>query len=424
MRSPTKNVKQGWRYGLRLGVAVTVAACGLLPLPSAPAAAEPPPRRSPEPRTIAYVTSGCVQGGGVKRLDPATNTVAGEIDTGGCTHVITLSPDGNLAYVATLANDKDYILVIGTDINQVIDRVEVPHFPQGMAVTPDGAQVYVTVHDFGPESNKVVVIDAHADIVSETIPIDGSPVPVAVDHEGRFALVGVSGAGKGASENVTVINTKTNAIARTIPLPAGPRAIAVHPSRHRAYVTGGGGKNGQVMVINPVNGHLLRSISVSQSPRAVAVSDDGTRTYVTLVSDQGGNALAVINTATNAVIATIEIPDYRTPIGVALSHDGKTAYVTTTTGKQDAVVVIDTAHKSVTATIDLHNSDLELAEIQDIAVGRRLFSRRPPGEPRPGKPIEPGTAGEPDGPATAADVLEAPLLPAPLAPRSSTGAVG
>ncbi|MEV4107895.1 hypothetical protein [Nonomuraea sp. NPDC049695] len=77
-------------------------------------------------------------------------------------------------------------------------------------------------------------------------------------------------------------------------------------------------------------------------------------------------------------------PTRRRPAG------GKGAYVTTTTGKQDAVVVIDTTHKSITATVDVSHSNLSLAETQNIAVGRLTWIRthhRP--RPGPGKPVQP-----------------------------------
>ncbi|GAA2279367.1 hypothetical protein GCM10010149_23960 [Nonomuraea roseoviolacea subsp. roseoviolacea] len=421
MRSPTTNVAHGWRYGLRLGMAVTVAACGLLPLPSAPAAAAPPPVRPPKFPTIAYVPNSCpgiFDDGAVTRLDTATNTVAGHTPAGGCPAAIALNPDGDRAYVANLAREgKDAILVMSTISSGVLDAIEVDHGPAGLAVTPDGAQVYATVYDtYDLSHNKVLAIDARTESVSATIPIAGNPGPVAVDHAGRWALVGVGPGADGTFPNLTVVNTRTNAIARTIPLPATPRAIAVHPLLHRAYVTGNYWDSGQVSVIDTATGGLLRSIPVSGAPMGVAVSDDGTRAYVATLSERGESALTVIDTAGNAVTAGITIPDHRRPIGVALSHDGRTAYVTTTTGKSDAVVVIDTAHRSVTATIDV-GTGLEEANTQNIAVGRliRSHAHLPPGKPRPGKPGKPGRAGESGqveaGPAMAADVLGPPPPP-------------
>ncbi|MEV0203095.1 YncE family protein [Nonomuraea sp. NPDC050691] len=436
MRSPTKNVIHGWRYGLRLGMAVTVAACGLLPLPPAPAAAAPPPVRPARFPTIAYVANSCpgiFDDGAVTRLDPATNTVAGYTPAGGCPAAIALDPDGDRAYVANLARDgEDAILVMSTISNDVLDEIEVDHGPQGVAVTPDGAQVYATIEDnfdFSHKSNKVLVIDARTDSISDAIPIAGDPGPVAVDHEGRRALVGVSPGADGTFPNLTVINTRTNAISRIIPLPASPRAIAVHPLRHRAYVTGNYWERGQVSVIDTATGGLLKSIPVSGAPLGVAVSDDGTRAYVATVADRGESALTVIDTVTNAVTATIAIPGYRRPIGVALSHDGKTAYLTATTGKEDAVVVIDTARRSVTATIDVGDG-LNEANTQNIAVGRliKLRTHLPPRKPRPGKPGKPGRAGESGeagtGPAMAVDVLGPPPGPARLVRGRSTGSGG
>ncbi|NUW31458.1 YncE family protein [Nonomuraea sp. SMC257] len=421
MRSPTKNARQGWRYGLRLGMAVTVAACGLLPLPSGPAAAAPPPApRPPKFPTLAYVAESCsdpYSDGAVARLDTSAGTVAGYIPTGGCPGAIALDPGGAVAYVARVGRkDPDAILVMSTVANRVFDVIEVDHAPGGVAVSPDGAQVYTTIHnddDLSRRSTKVVVIDTHDDSISATLPIAGNPGAVAVDHGGRRALVGVTRDAKGTYDNLTVIDTRTEQITRTVPLPSSPRAIAVHPSRHRAYVTGTASEKGQVFVINTATGGLLASIPVSEDlPQGLAASGDGTRLYVGTLNDAEG-AITVINTVTDAVTGTIPIPGHRLPAAVALSPDGGTAYVTTTTGRQDAVVAVDTAAGAVTATIDIADG-LDLNDLQNIAVGRFVGRRHEHRPRKPRHPGKPGRSGKPGriGPARAVDVLGPPPPPA------------
>jgi YVTN family beta-propeller protein len=65
------------------------------------------------------------------------------------------------------------------------------------------------------------------------------------------------------------------------------------------------------------------------------------------ITNSGDNTVSVIDTATNAVTATIAVGGY--PFGVAVHPDGATIYVTNT---EDATVsVIDAATNKVTATI-------------------------------------------------------------------------
>ena len=58
----------------------------------------------------------------------------------------------------------------------------------------------------------------------------------------------------------------------------------------------------------------------------------------------------MINTASNTVIATIS-PFNLQPLGIAITPDGKTAYVATSTFPNGEVIVIDTATNTITTTI-------------------------------------------------------------------------
>lgn len=63
--------------------------------------------------------------------------------------------------------------------------------------------------------------------------------------------------------------------------------------------------------------------SVGSSPIGVGVTPDGSKAYV--VNNASGT-VSVINTATNAVVATITVGT--DPFGVAITPDGTKAYVT------------------------------------------------------------------------------------------------
>ena len=92
--------------------------------------------------------------------------------------------------------------------------------------------------------------------------------------------------------------------------------------------------------VNPV----IATIPVGNGPVGVAVSPDGTTAYVTNTAD---STVSMIDTATNTVTTTITVGS--APNSVAVSPDGATAYVTS--ANDDTVSVIDTATNTVTATI-------------------------------------------------------------------------
>jgi YVTN family beta-propeller protein len=86
-------------------------------------------------------------------------------------------------------------------------------------------------------------------------------------------------------------------------------------------------------------------IPVGTSPRGVAVTPDGKHAYVANVIS---NNVSVIDTSTNTAVGTpILVGD--SPFLVAVAPDGKHAYVTNLTS--NTVSVIDTASNTVAATV-------------------------------------------------------------------------
>ena len=79
----------------------------------------------------------------------------------------------------------------------------------------------------------------------------------------------------------------------------------------------------------------------------MAITADGKRAYVTDFLDGGGDTVSVITTATGAVSAPITVG--KAPAGVAITPDGKHAYVAN--GGDGTVSVITTATGAVSAPI-------------------------------------------------------------------------
>lgn len=78
-----------------------------------------------------------------------------------------------------------------------------------------------------------------------------------------------------------------------------------------------------------------RVITVGDKPLGVAISMDGRRAFVT---DNGADTVSVVDTSTGEAIAAIPVEDG--PFGIALSPDDRYAYVTNS--RADTVSVIDT----------------------------------------------------------------------------------
>ncbi len=143
---------------------------------------------------------------------------------------------------------------------------------------------------------------------------------------------------------------------------AGLMSMAAGAMAQNAYVTNSGDKT--VSVIDTTTNAVVATISVGLEPVDVAIVPDGTRAFVV---DMGDNAVSVIDTATNTAITTIPVGSK--PRGIAISPDGARAYVSNSGDK--TVSVIDTTANAVAG------SPIEVGEEPDgIAIspdGSRAF---------------------------------------------------
>ncbi|MFH9355654.1 hypothetical protein [Kitasatospora sp. NPDC017646] len=98
--------------------------------------------------------------------------------------------------------------------------------------------------------------------------------------------------------------------------------------------------------------NVVATIPVGTRPFGVAVTPDGRHAYVT---NEGSDNLSVINTATNAVTTNIQVDV--APSGIAITPDGTRAYV----GTDGPVDVIDTTTTTVSGTVATNGATVGVA---------------------------------------------------------------
>jgi YVTN family beta-propeller protein len=121
-----------------------------------------------------------------------------------------------------------------------------------------------------------------------------------------------------------------------------------------AYVVNHG--DGTVSVLDTATNAVVATVEVGDEPLGAAVHPSGSRTYVANQVAPNGT-VSVIDTASNTVIATV--PVGARPSGVAVKLPGNFVYVTNRDDKN--VSVIDTATNAVVATIAVGNNPLGIA---------------------------------------------------------------
>jgi YVTN family beta-propeller protein len=176
-------------------------------------------------------------------------------------------------------------------------------------------------------------------------------------------VVAVADSGSGTATLVTACAPKSCMPGGSVTVPVGqqPSDVAVSESATsvagRIYVTNSG--DGTMTLIPIIGGVAVNAsppvtVQVGGEPTGLAVSPDGRWAYV---SDTASNSLVVYDTV-NLMVVT-RVPVAAGPWGVAVSPDGARAFVAATAA--GVVSVVDTAARAVVATIQVGTAPGDLA---------------------------------------------------------------
>jgi YVTN family beta-propeller protein len=246
-------------------------------------------------------------------INPATNAVVATVAVTSSPTVLAASPNGAKVYVA----GNNTVSVIDTATNGVTNIFVGGGQSYGIAVSPDGSKVYVTQ---GGTNSVGVINTATNTLTGVTFGLGQSPAGVTFSPNGTRAYVANLN-----SNTVTVINTANNTVVGApIAVGANPFAITASPDGTRVYTANW---NGTVSTINTATNTTVGGpIAVGASPFGITTSPDGSLLYVSNSND----TVSVLNTANGATLRTITIDSApeTAPHLIALSADGRTAYVT------------------------------------------------------------------------------------------------
>ena len=122
---------------------------------------------------------------------------------------------------------------------------------------------------------------------------------------------------------------------------SAPIGVAINPAGTFAYVTNEIGNS--VSVINTATNAIAATIPVGSMPNGIVINPAGTLAYV---ANSLSNTVSVINTATNVVVATASAGTL--PYGIAINPAATFLYVT---NGGNSVSVINTATNLLVATV-------------------------------------------------------------------------
>lgn len=247
---------------------------------------------SPDHKTLIAVSNGS---NSVAFIDTASNKVKAISYIGRSPHEGFFSNDGKEVWVTV--RGADYISVIDAKTYQETRRIQTAPGPGMLLFHPDGKRAFV-VHSFTPE---VAVIDVASHKVIKRITVTSPFSPfLQLTPDGKELWMTHKDVGK-----VTRIDLDNLSVKEIFESGFISNHIAFAETDHGtlAYVTVGG--ENLVKVFNTESPpQLITSLKVGALPHGIWTSDDSSRIYVGL---ENGDAVEVINTANNRIIARIPV---------------------------------------------------------------------------------------------------------------------
>ena len=263
------------------------------------------------------------------------------------------------ALAATLPRPQDATVVPATSSDEAYQGLLVGSGGSGAEImqfdASSGAQQSISPSDF----DSLTAVGFAPSTGTAYIGARGS------DSEAYMELVPVTASNSGPAEGTPIPIPNADYPGGAPQVSPYPSAVAVAPDGQTAYVVDE--FNGVVFPVDDLGAStptVGTAISGFYSPTSVAVSADGSSVYV--LDDNGVN---VVDAATGRTTDTIPIPT-GTPASMALSPDGKTAYVTSFTsgaGGSEKLYAVTLASETVSLVTTLAFSGSDGAQAIAIA---------------------------------------------------------
>jgi YVTN family beta-propeller protein len=287
-------------------------------------------------------------------IDSGTYKVIATIPLGKRPRGIHASPDHKTIYVALSGSpvagpdvdestlpppDKsaDGIAVFDVKQNKPLRVIHGGSDPENFDVSSDGKQLYISNED----DSAVSIVDIATGTVVKTLKTGAQPEGVRVTPDGKHVWVTSEETG-----TISVLDPVAGTIIKTFKVGHRPRSIAFMPDGSNAYVNAE--NDGTVVLVDAKKYRMIKAIPLGKpgviKPMAVLLSADAKKLYV---STGRGHQVFTIETATNKVIASVEVG--ARPWGIALSPDGKTLY--SANGPSNDISIVDLATNTVTKRI-------------------------------------------------------------------------
>ena len=226
---------------------------------------------------------------------------------------------GNQMVLLTYWGDDEVALV---DVNGVPGKETIFNLnvltkgcskPYDIKVNASRSEAYATCSG----SDKVILIDLVAQLVSGEITVGEGPRDIALMRDGRTAVVANSG-----EDTVAVVDLQTRKVKYKVPVRLQPYGVALTEDGQLAAVTTWASGDVHFIRLGKDAGSDLGSVPVGPLPYTVTIPPKSSTAYVTVNSM---HKVVQVDIASRKVVGEIEVG--HNPWGAAPSTDGKTLLI-------------------------------------------------------------------------------------------------
>jgi YVTN family beta-propeller protein len=272
----------------------------------------------------------------------STNTVSATYPTPYYAGALVITRDGNNLYAVSAPYQDNpgptttaYELLAST--GAVLQTFTVGLNPDGIAISPNGKQVWVTNFEQNGTGTISIIDTVNHTISPFTIDIEGYPNLIAFTPNGKHVYAGMN-----ASGALSLIAASSDKILKSN-IGNLPTALAIAPDGKKFYTMGA---DGPVYVFNTSDNKLVKKISIS-GPQAyvthLALTPNNKYLYVPFLGGGFTPQLDMIDTATNKIVAGPILLNKSSETsgfyGAAITPDGKYLYISDTAA--GVVYVVD-----------------------------------------------------------------------------------
>lgn len=250
-----------------------------------------------------------------------------------------LATDTRLVFVSN-ERSNDIAVVDPAQDFRIIKRIPTSRRPRDMSFNADHSLLYVACGD----DDVIDVIDVATLEVVNHIPTGRSPEMIRLSRDDRLIYVSNE-----ETSRIEAIDIETQVVVVDIATWPEPEGIQLNADGSELYVTSEVAD--MVHIIDAAAGVVVENIVVGTRPRRFILPSPDEL----WVTDELSGTVSVIDLQTRTVSHTLGFhpEDGRgadvTPVGIAMTHDGRQAIVTL--GRANRIALVDIARKSVDAYV-------------------------------------------------------------------------